>query len=161
MELINENYEGYNVEDREGLLQYYFEYDVRAADFFLKLNNYWYSLDDHVYWYSLDIGGHKVRLPENLHIMVADVYGEFVDWVKVGELPGRHFTTALYYSNLYADQWSIEDISIDSIDGEKKPVSLPNSKNLLPVKVGDNRMVFVSERDSYVKTKKMNFARLY
>lgn len=161
MELIDDTYSGFNIENREKLLQYYFEYDVKAADFFLKLNNFWYTLDSEVHWYTLSIGGHLVRLPENIYIMLADVYGEHVDWVKVSELPGRDLTTALYFSKLYADQWTIEDISVVGIDDTPKPVSLPSTKNLLPVKAGDNRMIFVSEKDSYVKTKRMNFACLY
>lgn len=161
MQLINEYYKGVDITNEENFPCYYFEYNVKEADFFLKLSNYWFKEDEPQYWYNLDIGGHKVTLPENSYIMLADVYGIYVDWVKVGELHGRELCTALYFSSLYADQWSIEEIRIDSVDEDKRPVNLPKTKNLMPVKVGRNRMVFISHNDCYVKTKKMNFSCLY
>lgn len=161
MKLIDENYQGFDIEDNDLKLRHVFEYDVKEADFFLSLHHYWYTFEELVHWYTLDIGGHIVRLPSVMYIMLADVYSQDIDWIRVDELPGRTLTTALYYSHLPADQWSVEEINVIDADSEAKPLTLPHSKNLMPVLAGTNRMIFVAEKDCYVKTKRMNFACLY
>lgn len=163
MELIGENYQGIPIETatKEDYWRYFFNYDVKEADFFLKRVYYWYCLDEDVLMYRLDIGGREVILPSVVYIMLADVYSKEVDWVRVDEVDGRDLTVPLYYDDLKPDQWSIEGINIIEIYQPEETIVLPSTKNLLPVKAGKRRMVFVSEKDAYVKTKKMNFAMLY
>lgn len=163
MKLIDENYQGFDLdgEDTSNLSKYYFEYVVKPADFHLKMNNMWDMTCESVYWYTVMIGRDEVTLPSNVYIMLADVHSSSVDWVRVDEINGRTLTTALYYSDLKADKYSIEDVVVKHIDREKRPSVLPNTKNLLPVLVGDDRMILTSDKDSFVKTKKLNFTCLY
>ena len=160
MKLINEYYEGVDINQPENLVQYYFEYIVNPADFQLKMNNIWDVTTSDIYWYTLSIGGETVTLPSNIYIMLADVHSNAVDWVRVDEINARPLTTALYYANLKADKYSIEDIKVVGIE-ERGIMVYPNTKNLIPVLVGDNRMILCSDRDCFVKTKNMNFTCLY
>ncbi len=161
MQLIDENYQPLDITTEEGLRQYFFEYIVKPADFQLKLSNMWDMTEEDVHWYRLKIGKWEISLPSNVYMMLADVHSNSVDWVRVDEINGRTLTTALYYSDLKADKYSIEKISILSVDREKKPCILPNTKNLLPVYVDGGRMILCSDRDSFVKTKALNFTCLY
>lgn len=163
MELIGENYNGIQVENagEDTLWNHFFTYDVKEADFFLNRHYYWYSIGDDALMYRLDVGGREVVLPSTVYIMLADVYSKEVDWVRIDEIDGRDLTVPLYYHDLKPDQWSIEGVTVKEIYKPDGTVSLPSTKNLIPVKAGNRRMIFVSEKDAYVKTKKMNFAILY
>lgn len=161
MKLINEHYQGFDISQTNNLLQYYFEYTVNPADFQLKINNIWDVVEDSVHWYTLSIGGHMVTLPANVYVMLADVHSNAVDWVRVDEINARPLTTALYYADLKPDKYSIETLNVVSVDEEDRTTILPNTKNLLPVLVGDDRMILCSDKDSFVKTKNMNFTCLY
>lgn len=162
MKLINENYEGLDLTKESNLLQHYFEYTVNPPDFQLKLKNIWDVTENSVDWYELQIGIHRVTLPSNIYLMLADVHSSNVDWVRVDEINQRPLTTALYFADLKADKYSIESIQVIGIDETKDcPSIIPNTKNLLPVLVGEDRMVLCSDKDSFVKTKNMNFTCLY
>lgn len=162
MKLIDENYEGLDLTKESSLLQHYFEYTVNPADFQLKLKNIWDVTENEVDWFRLKIGHNETILPSNIYIMLADVHSSSVDWVRVDEINNRPMTTALYFADLKADKYSIEPIEVLGIAEDMNHCSIiPNTKNLLPVLVGDDRMVLCSDRDSFVKTKNMNFTCLY
>ena len=161
MKLINEHYEGVDVSQTEQLSHYFFEYVVNPADFQLRLSNVWDVTGGNILWYRLLIGKQEVTLPSNIYVMLADVHSNCVDWVQVSEINARNLTTALYYADLRADKYSIEPIKVVAVEETEGTVAYPNTKNLLPVLVGEDRMILCSDRDSFVKTKNMNFTCLY
>lgn len=161
MKLINEYYEGVDISQSEKLSLYFFEYVVNPADFHLRLSNVWDVTSGSIMWYRMLIGRHEVILPSNIYVMLADVHSNSVDWVQVSEINARNLTTALYYADLKADKYTIETIEVLSVEEADGTVAYPNTKNLLPVLVGEDRMILCSDRDSFVKTKNMNFTCLY
>lgn len=160
MRFINENYQPID-SAAIGFGDFHFEYSIPDTDFFLKKSFNFIKSETPVRWYTLDIGGFKVELPSSLYIMLADVYTNDVDWIRVEELIGRDLTTALYLNTLDASEWSVQPILVDGVSAEERNFMFPKTKNLIPVMVGDSRMVFVADKDYYIKTKKINFTCLY
>lgn len=152
MKLINRN--NMPLDSTEDFL--FFEYDIKERDVFLVNKIFWYDSEP-VHWYTILIGRRAIELPGHMYIMVGDISSESVDWVRVDELMGREFSTYTYPSDLSPEKWDVQELKVVKIDPEEKPCRLPFSKNILPVMLGSDRAIFISEKDCYKKTKDIPF----
>lgn len=153
MRLINQEYKELDTSTGDF---FFFEYNIKERDVFLVNKLFWYD-SDKVHWYTLAIGRRTVELPGHLFIMVADISSDSVDWIRVDELVGRDFSTFTFSNQLIPEKWDLQPIQVLRVHEEEKSCQLPFSKNILPVMLGDDRAVFVSENDCYKKTKDIPF----
>lgn len=152
MKLINQHYQA--LDSSDDFL--FFEYNIKEEDMFLVKKIFWYDSEP-VLWYTLMVGRRSIELPGHMYVMVADIASESVDWVRVDELMGRDFSTYTYKSELTPEKWSMEEMKVVMVDPEERSCRLPFSSNILPVMLGKDRAILISEKDCYKKTKNIAF----
>lgn len=138
-----------------------FLYDTRVTDFFLERIYGWEEVEDATI-FKFKIGGNDnwiVEIPADFYIMIADIHHNLPDWVTAREIVNRGLTIPLYYDELYASELSIE--TIDFVGQRKARIYVPKCRQLIPFSVSGGRMMLVSDRDGYHRTKSVNFTCLY
>lgn len=165
MQLIDENEQPINLkldgDETRRVNRYYYEYDPKKNDIFLiKAGPMWYKTPK-IRWYTLTIGNKNVSLPEHFYVMVGDILTSEVDWVRVDETFHRELSTYVYNSDLTPSTWVQEEMTCIHIDSDLHEAQLPFTKNVLPVMLGDNKAILVSEKDMYTHTKHHPFPQFF
>lgn len=146
MILIGEEHDGLP-DGPEAVDFFHWEYVIKEKDFFLTWSSAWQKIRGAAY--ELCIGKESIVLPANYYLMIGDVYGE-LDWIKVDEIIGRQFEAFVMSNRFDQDAWQIESVQIT--DHHDDYVSMfPQTRNPVPVLVGDRKAILVSPVDLYNK----------
>ena len=151
MELINENFEPIpNNED--AVDNYYFEYNVKEKDFFLKYSPSWQKLT--TTGFELYIDGGETIVPSGTFILIASLEGD-LDLIKVDEIVSRPFEALVITNDFEHDTWQIMPITVTNV--KLMDFYMPFSKNALPIDIKTNRAILTSQIDLYTKMSNYSF----
>ena len=162
MKLIDEHYRGRDVRNESTTpYEHYFEYCTEEEDFFLRRRIFWKETEEPEQWLKIRIGGKReVSLPESMFLMVGDVYSPQCDWIRVSELLGRkNMSTFVYPITMTDGDWLVEEIEVVGEAGFSI-TRTPDSKSLLPIALGSDKMIIVSEVDAFTKTKNIDMTSI-
>lgn len=159
MKLIDENYEAFSCMGDctdELLNKNFWEYSVKEQDFFLKSQPIWTGAN--LPAYRVRIGKNTTILPESYYVTIGD-YDGGIDFIKMEEVVGREFEVIVFNKTLDADSWILEPLTIEGYE-DNIQVNIPykNTKNPLPVALGNRYAILVSNVDLYSKMGSFSFA---
>lgn len=116
------------------------EYSIEKEDYFLNWWMVWQEMSGD--FYKVEIAGNIVSIPSGLYVLIGDMDGT-LDWIVIDEAIGRD--VELVTLNNALTRWNLNPMKV--IGGEEKSVNYPKTRNILPMSIGGDSLIFVSDKD--------------
>lgn len=152
MNLLDENHNSIPNSD-EAIDYYFWEYDVKEKDFFLKYKPTWQNIKTMGFGIAVDHG--TTFIPSNFYVLIASVDGG-LDWIKIDETVNRPFEALVLTTDFQKETWQILPINIIDIEPTYNFV-FPYTRNAIPIDMGHGKSIMVSQIDLYSKMSQYSF----
>lgn len=140
-----------DVQDEDIINQRFYEFSLKANDYFLHYNAIWDQMKTECYYIEIS-KNLTIGIPSGFYIMVSDEYGS-VDWIQIDEIIGRPLQVACIDPKF--SSWSLNDVQLVE-HSESETFFFPNTKNIFPVTDDTGKScVMISKVDNWSQTKDM------
>lgn len=156
MYLLDENHNSIKNLDSYIENQYFWIYNFKDTDFYLKNCTLWQNLKSDAY--TLQIGKESITLPFNYYIMIGD-YDIGLDFITPEEIVGREFDAFVFSNTFDPQSWELVSMKITGYEHDMS-FRVPYVKQPFPVALGERTSILVSNSDMYNKIKDLGFTNV-